>query len=81
MTSIDRGDISQMSFSFQCLEDSWSEDRQGLVRTLKKVVLYDVSAVTFPAYPNTDVALRELDDLKEYYRLRDRRLRIRLALS
>lgn len=79
MEMVDRGDVSQCSFSFQCLEDSWSEDRQGLVRTLKKVTLYDVSAVTYPAYPDTDVALRRFHELDEYHRLRNRRIKLRLA--
>jgi phage head maturation protease len=27
--------------------------------------LFDVSPVTYPAYPNTEVALRSLDDIKK----------------
>jgi HK97 family phage prohead protease len=76
MTMVERGDVSQCSFSFQCIEDSWNEDRQGLVRTLKKVVLYDVSAVTYPAYPDTDVAMRRFHELDEYYRQRERKIRL-----
>jgi HK97 family phage prohead protease len=58
MHSIDRGDISQMSFGFRVLDQSW-EVRDGVdVRTLNKVELWDVSPVTFPFYEGTDVALR-----------------------
>lgn len=57
--SIDRGDVDQMSFGFRTLEDAWDEDDEGqLVRTLLKVKLYEVSFVTFPAYPATSVQLR-----------------------
>jgi HK97 family phage prohead protease len=57
--SILRGDISQMSFAFDTIEDSWGRDAEGnQVRTLRKVKLFDVSPVTSPAYPQTDIALR-----------------------
>lgn len=64
MVSLKRGDITQMSFGFRVLPDGqeWSEDEDGnVIRTLKKVSLFDVSPVTYPAYPQTDVAARSLD--------------------
>ena len=62
MVSIDRGDVSQMSFGFETLTDEWErkEDEPDL-RTLRKVKLWDVSPVTFPFYTQTDVALRSHD--------------------
>jgi len=64
MVSIDRGDISQMSFGFQTLADQWDRDPEGGkdLRTLLKVRLWDVSPVTFPFYKETDVALRSHDE-------------------
>ncbi len=61
--STKRGDISQMSFGFQTITDSWTRGENGApdVRTLIKVRLFDVSPVTFPAYPDTDVAVRSHD--------------------
>lgn len=58
--SISRGDITQMSFAFEALAIEWQfpEDDSEL-RILKKVKLYDVSPVTFPAYEGTDVSLRD----------------------
>lgn len=58
--SIKRGDINQMSFGFNVLEDEWvyGEDGELDLRTLKKIRLFDVSPVTFPAYEGTDIALR-----------------------
>lgn len=65
MESIKRGDVSQCSFAFRTLDDDWSEDNDGnLMRTLKKVTIHngDVSAVTYPAYPDTDVSMRAAVD-------------------
>jgi uncharacterized protein len=57
---MERGDVSQMSFGFRTIEDSWEKVDGQNVRTLKRVSLFDVSPVTFPAYPDTDVAVRSL---------------------
>lgn len=61
---IERGDVSQMSIGFTVIEESWAhaqEPGQEDVRTLTKVQLYDVSPVTFPASPTTDIAKRSHD--------------------
>jgi HK97 family phage prohead protease len=60
--SIERGDINQMSFSFQTIDDSWVNDARGTVRTLNKVRLLDVSPVTYPAYLAADIAMRTAAD-------------------
>lgn len=58
--SIRRGDVDQMSFAFDVLEDTWDQDPESgqLIRTLRKIQLYEVSPVTFPAYPQTSVSAR-----------------------
>lgn len=60
MTLITRGDVSQQSFGFMVLPggSKWHMEDGGLVRTLTNVELFDVSPVTYPAYPQTDVAAR-----------------------
>lgn len=60
VTLIERGDVSGMSFGFRTVKDEWEhgEDGEPDIRTLKKVRLFDVSFVTFPAYPDTDAAVR-----------------------
>jgi len=61
MVSIERGDITQMSFAFKTIKDSWeNQDKKESVRTLEEVDLFDVSPVTYPAYPQTDVKVRSL---------------------
>lgn len=58
VTLMERGDISQMSFAFQTLKDSWAyEEGQPDKRTLEKVRLFDVSMVTYPAYEGATAAL------------------------
>ena len=64
--SIDRGDINQMSFGFRTIVDEWNEkDTANVIRTLKEVELFDVSVVTYPAYPDTSVALRNLESIRK----------------
>ncbi len=65
--SIRRGDISQMSFGFVVLKDAWEHNKgKDSIRTLQEVKLFDVSPVTYPAYPQTSVAVRDyLSALKE----------------
>lgn len=62
---LERGDVSQMSFAFRVAEDSWFEDEEGnLIRTIHKLErLFDVSVVTYPAYPQTQAGLRALRKL------------------
>lgn len=58
--NIRNGNIKQSSFAFTTKEVKWYEPKNGnAVRTIMKVErLYDVSPVTYPAYPDTTVALR-----------------------
>lgn len=68
LVSVDRGDISQASFGFEVQKQSWEwvdDSRKGKdIRTLERVKLWDVSPVTFPAYQDTDVALRSHGEWK-----------------
>lgn len=65
-TSIKRGDISQMSIGFVVEEDEWSSTDGIDTRELKKVQLFDVSPVTFPAYAATDVGVRAMQEYEGY---------------
>ena len=61
ITSINRGDIDQMSFGFLTKSDDWETTHEGdNIRTLNEVDLIDVSPVTFPAYHDTQIAVRGL---------------------
>ena len=65
-TSIRRGDITQMSIGFIVKEDKWSTDKEMDIREIKKVQLFDVSPVTFPAYTATDVGVRAMEEYNGY---------------
>lgn len=72
ITSLKRKDVDQSSFSFTVSKEGqeWEESNDGEVtaytRTIKKVSrLYDVSPVTYPAYPDATVALRSLADFQK----------------
>lgn len=57
--SLDRGDVTQMSFAFDMVAYEWSylADGTELLRHTE-VCLSDVSTVTYPAYVETDASLR-----------------------
>lgn len=62
--SMKRGDVTQSSFSFSIADggDEWEQRDGKLIRTITKFGrLYDVSPVTYPAYPDTTVATRSLE--------------------
>jgi len=57
--SIERGDITQMSFGFWVeSEQSRFEEGKKPHYTLIKVRLFDVSPVTFPAYEDTEIDVK-----------------------
>lgn len=62
---MERGDVSQMSFAFTVSKEDQSWERSGTgpwIRTIRKVArLFDVSVVTYPAYPATSAAMRALE--------------------
>lgn len=62
MVSMSRGDVTQMSFAFVTKQDAWDKEGDQNIRTLLDVDLHDVSAVTYPAYLNTEIGLRSLSD-------------------
>lgn len=57
---VQRGDVSQCSFGFEILDEETEYREDGTVHwTIKKVKLYEVSIVTFPAYKDTGVQARK----------------------
>lgn len=53
------GVVTQQSFAFLPVREEWQTLEDGTdLRTLLEVQLFDVSPVTYPAYPDTDGAVR-----------------------
>jgi len=68
VVNLDLRNITGMSFGFRTVKDEWTTvtvqtsegDMEAELRILREVQLYEVSAVTFPAYEGTDAALRSV---------------------
>ena len=67
VSAIERGDVTQSSFAFRVAQkgDKWDEPDEENALYIRRIIrvskLRDVSPVTFPAYPQTDVAQRSFD--------------------
>jgi phage head maturation protease len=69
-SAVGRGDISGMSFMFTIDEEEWEGlDTDHPTRYIKKIGrVFEVSAVTFPAYEDTEISARDkaaLDSAKD----------------
>lgn len=65
---VERGDVDQCSFGFDILDEETDYREDGSIHwTIKKVKLYEVSCVTFPAYEDTSISARkkEFDQIKK----------------
>jgi HK97 family phage prohead protease len=63
--SVERGDIDQCSFAFSVNEggEVWRKTDGGAERVLVSLSLYDVSIVTYPAYPGTQAKVRSAEEV------------------
>lgn len=81
LVSLQRGDISGMSFAFEAdeadsengvsyerLAERSADGKEIFIRHVKKVIgLYDVTVAGHPAYPQTDIAKREIDEYLDQF--------------
>lgn len=60
---VQRGDVSQCSFGFDIVNEDYvvSPDGQTCTWTIRDLILYEVSIVTFPAYVATSAFARDAD--------------------
>jgi hypothetical protein len=69
MQSIERGDITGMSFGFRIMPEGeeWRREGGGIVRYVTDMRVHEVSVVSMPAYEPThvEVALRSLHAFRE----------------
>lgn len=57
--SVSRGDVTGMSFGFMTVEDDWHMEDGVPHRDVLDMRVMEVSPVSFPAYPQTDISQRE----------------------
>jgi HK97 family phage prohead protease len=64
---VKRGDVDQCSFGFDILDEEFEDRGDSVHWTIRRVKLYEVSVVTFPAYEDTSVSARtrQLKTLRE----------------
>lgn len=62
---VERGDISGMSFGFHVTKQEWDETVDPPLRTIQTVELLEVSAVAFPAYDDTELGKRALQEHRD----------------
>lgn len=65
-SAVQRGDISGMSFMFSIDTDKWeNQDSDYPTRRIEKIAsVIEVSAVTFPAYDDTEISTRGAQELE-----------------
>jgi HK97 family phage prohead protease len=68
LESVNRGDVSGMSFAFRVLTDDWRMEDGAPMRDVLDMRISEVSVVTFPAYPDTSVSLRVLQQFEDQHR-------------
>lgn len=71
LVSLQRGDVDQSSFAFTVSRggQKWEEETRDGVTTARRTItkvsrLYDVSPVTYPAYPDASAALRSFEQMR-----------------
>ncbi len=69
---VQRGDVSQCSFGFDIVAEDYvvSPDGQTCTWTIRDVVLYEVSIVTFPAYEATSAVARDTGNADSLHTIR-----------
>lgn len=63
-TLVERGDVAGMSFAFRATKQEWDESGDIPHRTVIEAELYEVTATASPAYPDTTLAARSLEEAR-----------------
>lgn len=62
---VGRGDIAGTSFGFVSVKETWDETTEPPTRTIHKAQMREISPTAFPAYGDTSIALRSLDEARK----------------
>lgn len=63
--SVDRGDIRGTSFGFRSTKETWDDSTEPPTRTIHKAEMFEISPTAFPAYGDTTIAMRSLDECRK----------------
>ncbi|SUB98527.1 phage prohead protease, HK97 family [Pasteurella testudinis] len=59
LVSVERGDISGMSFGFRTLSDSWDFEQEPMLRTVNRAELVEITITSIPAIRKTSVQIAQ----------------------
>jgi HK97 family phage prohead protease len=62
---VERGDVSGMSFAFRATKQEWDESGDLPHRTVLEAELYEVTATPIPAYADTTIGKRSLQEWRD----------------
>lgn len=86
-TSIQRGDLKGMSFGFMVTKQEWDDTGPMPTRSVIEAQLFEISVVGDPAYGDTTVAMRSLDEARKakpahpaHHRISERKARTEQAV-
>lgn len=68
---VERQDVSGMSFGFIVTKELWDETGDVPVRTIQALELMEVSAVAWPAYDDTTIGVRSLEEWRSAHKVVD----------
>lgn len=77
--SVERRDVTGMSFGFWALDDDWHLEEGEPVREVFDMRVIEFSPVSFPAYPDTDIRVVQGNQRSEWQREEDTAHRLRAA--
>lgn len=77
--TVKRRDVSGMSFAFEAIEDEWWIENARPARAILDMRYYEVSGVSFPAYPSTTLRVAKADERSAWLREQETGERLRMV--
>ena len=66
--SVKRGDVTGVSFGFSVKDENWDDTNENnIIRTITKAKLFEISPTPNPAYTQSEVSLRSIDEVYKNY--------------
>lgn len=65
IVQLERGDIAGMSIGFVSVRSEWDETKDVTERTILEALLFEITYTAYPAYRDTEVALRSLEQVRD----------------